>query len=131
MEGLWTALTWAGRILFCLLFLSSGLAHLTQRAGMTGYAQSKGIPAPGASVVITGLMQLVGAAFILLNWHAATGYLLLVLFLIPAAFLMHNFWTLSDPMQKAGDRAHFFKDLSLAGASLMMIAVHIASGSGW
>jgi len=130
MTGPWTAVEWIGRILFCALFLSSGLAHLTQRAGMTGYAQSKGVPAAGAAVVATGLMQLVGAVFILLNWHPVLGYLLLVAFLIPTAFMMHNFWTLSDPMQKAGDRAHFMKDIALAGAALMLAAIHYRAGLG-
>jgi putative oxidoreductase len=130
MDGLWAAAEWIGRILFCALFLSSGLAHLTQRQGMTAYAQSKGVPGAGSAVVFTGLMQLAGALMILFNWHAVLGCFLLVVFLIPTAFMMHNFWTLSDPMQKAGDRAHFFKDLALAGAAMIYAVMLHRAGVG-
>lgn len=130
MDGMWTALEWLGRILFCAIFLSSGLAHLTSLQGMTAYARSKNVPAPAASVAITGLMQIAGGLMILINWHPIIGAFLLVLFLLPTAFMMHNFWTLSDPMQKAGDQAHFMKDLSLAGAALLYAALLHRLGVG-
>ncbi|MEY3685721.1 MAG: hypothetical protein RJB00_671, partial [Actinomycetota bacterium] len=34
-----------GRVLFSLLFISSGVAHLTKLQAMTGYAQYKKVPA--------------------------------------------------------------------------------------
>jgi uncharacterized membrane protein YphA (DoxX/SURF4 family) len=130
MNGTWTALEWLGRILFCAIFLSSGLAHLTSLQGMTAYAAMKKVPMPAVSVVVTGLMQIAGGLMILLNWHPIVGAFLLVVFLLPTAFIMHNFWTLTDPMQKAGDQAHFMKDLSLAGAALLYAALLHRLGVG-
>jgi hypothetical protein len=36
---------------------------------------------------------------------------------------MHNFWKETDPTAKQNETIAFFKDLALAGASLVMFAV--------
>ena len=38
-----------GRVLFALLFISSGISHFTKASAMTGYAQFKKVPAAKAS----------------------------------------------------------------------------------
>ncbi len=77
---------------------------------------------PEAAVVVTGLMLLAGGLSILLGFHPRTGAALLFLFLVPAAFTMHAFWRETDPMQRAGQRAHFWKNMALAGAALWIVA---------
>ena len=112
-----------GRILFALIFINSGIAHFTKNAAMTGYAQYKKVPMPRASVYISGLMILLGGLYIVLGFYADLGALLIAIFLIPTAFLMHNFWKETDPTAKQNETIAFFKDLALAGASLVMFAV--------
>jgi putative oxidoreductase len=109
-----------GRILFSILFLMSGFGHITKREAMAPYAASKGVPAPALMVPLTGLMLLVGGLSVMLGCYARLGAWLLVLFLIPTAIIMHRFWGVSDPMQAQSDRVHFMKDISLAGAALMI-----------
>ena len=111
------------RILFALIFINSGIAHFTKNAAMTGYAQYKKVPMPRASVYISGLMILLGGLYIVLGFYADLGALLIAIFLIPTAFLMHNFWKETDPTAKQNETIAFFKDLALAGASLVMFAV--------
>ena len=117
------ALLLIGRLLFAFIFINSGYSHFKNLASMTGYAQYKKVPAAKLSVIVTGLMVLIGGLSILLGTYADLGALLLVIFLIPTALLMHNFWTLEDPMAKAGDAAQFFKNISLAGAALILFVV--------
>ena len=112
-----------GRILFALIFINSGIAHFTKNAAMTDYAQYKKVPMPRASVYISGLMILLGGLYIVLGFYADLGALLIAIFLIPTAFLMHNFWKETDPTAKQNETIAFFKDLALAGASLVMFAV--------
>lgn len=112
-----------GRILFALIFINSGIAHFTKNAGMTQYAQYKKIPMARASVYISGLMILLGGLYIVLGFYADLGALLIAIFLIPTAFLMHNFWKESDATAKQNETIAFFKDLALAGAALIMFAV--------
>ena len=49
--------------------------------------------------------------------------LLLAIFLIPTAFMMHNFWKESDATAKMNETVAFFKDLALAGAALIIYAL--------
>jgi len=112
-----------GRILFALIFINSGISHLTKLEAMTGYAQYKKVPAAKLSVIVSGLMILVGGLYIAFGVYADLGALLIAIFLIPTAFLMHAFWKESDATAKQNETIGFFKDLSLAGAALIIFAL--------
>jgi uncharacterized membrane protein YphA (DoxX/SURF4 family) len=116
-----------GRVLFALIFINSGIAHLTKLQAMTGYAQYKKVPAAKLSVIVTGLMLIVGGLYVALGVYADLGALLLAIFLVSSAFLMHNFWTIQDEQAKQGETINFFKNLSLAGAALI---IFVLVGSG-
>ena len=116
-----------GRILFALIFINSGFAHFAQREAMTGYAQFKKVPAAKLAVPLTGLMILVGGLSVVLGFWADLGALLLAAFLIVTAFMMHNFWTIDDANQKMNETVAFFKNLSMAGAALIIFAI-VANG---
>jgi len=122
---IWTAGTWVGKIIFCLFFFSSGLNHFTRMQAVIAYAQAKKVPLSGLLVPLSGLMLMGGAVMILLRWHQIWAFTLIGGFLVPAAFLVHNFWAEADPMQRANQRAHFGKNLGLAAAALLLaVMVH-------
>lgn len=112
------ALEIIGRVLFSLIFLASGLGHFKAADAMAGYAKSKGIPAAKLSVLGSGLLMIIGAVLVILG--NAIGGLLLVIFLVPTAFLMHPFWKETDAMAKMSEQTNFLKDLALAGAALIL-----------
>jgi uncharacterized membrane protein YphA (DoxX/SURF4 family) len=109
-----------GRILFSAIFIRSGVQHFTRVATMAPYASAKGVPAAKFMVPLTGAMIFLGGISVLLGAYVRIGAALLVIFMIPTAIVMHNYWTLTDPMAKANDQAHFIKDLALAGAALLI-----------
>lgn len=109
-----------GRVLFAAIFILSGIGHLTKLPAMTQYAAAFKVPQPKFTVVITGLMIIAGGLSILLGVYVQAGALVLVLFLIPVAISIHPFWGVPDAMQAANQQAHFMKNLSLAGAALLI-----------
>lgn len=117
-----------GRILFSMIFIASGMNHLMKLDDMSAYAASKGVPAAKAATALSGLMMLAGGVMIVLGWHRFIGAGLLVMFLIPTAFMMHPFWKESDPQASMNEMSHFMKDLALAGAA-MLIAFY--AGMPW
>lgn len=121
---LWGTLEWVGRILFSVFFVMSGASHLLRGKTMTGYVQSKGVPAAGLAIVVTGVMLLAGGLSILLRYHSTLGAALLVAFLVPTALLMHNYWVESDPMMKANQMSHFWKNITLSGAAILYAVAH-------
>jgi putative oxidoreductase len=89
---------------------------------MAAYARSAKVPAAEAAVVLTGLMLLAGGLSLLLGVHPRIGAGLLFVFLVVVAFWMHPYWRVQDPMQRAGQDAQFWKNLTLAGAMLWIVA---------
>jgi uncharacterized membrane protein YphA (DoxX/SURF4 family) len=109
-----------GRILYSAIFIGSGVQHIAHAKVMSSHAGAKGIPAPTIMVRFTGAVVLFGGITVLLGAYTQLGAALLVIFLIPTAFIMHNYWTIHDPLARASDQAQFFKNLALAGAALLI-----------
>ena len=110
-----------GRILFSMIFIGSGLNHLMNSQATAQYAETKGVRSAKPAVILSGLMILAGGIMVLLGWNRSIGAWLLVVFLVPTAFMMHAFWKETDPMAKQNEMAHFLKTLALAGAALLMV----------
>jgi len=123
-----TGLTLAGRFLFSAIFVMGGVEHFLHYQQMVGYALSNQVPAAEVLVPLTGGMILLGGLSMLLGFHARLGAWLLVLFLIPTAFLMHHFWDITDPVMASMQMANFMKNIALAGAALLF--TRLGSGTG-
>lgn len=120
----WVALEWVGRVAFVAFFIMSGINHLLKTKMIAGYAGSKGVPAPTPATVVSGLMLLGGGILILVRWHPIIGAAAIILFLLAAAFMIHNFWTQTDPMMKAGEQAQFWKNITIAAGALLYAVAH-------
>ena len=112
-----------GRILLGGYFLQNAYNHFKNTDGLAGYAQSKGVPMAKASVIITGVMMLLGGLSILLGIHIEWAILLLALFLLGTLIKMHRYWEVADPMARMGEHVNFYKNLALLGALLMLLAI--------
>jgi uncharacterized membrane protein YphA (DoxX/SURF4 family) len=75
------------------------------------------------AVFVTGLMMLLGGLGILLGVYVGLSVLLLAAFLLGTTFTMHQFWKITDPSAKMGERINFMKNLALLGAVLMILAI--------
>jgi len=123
-----------GRILFGGFFVMSGINHFTKLEAMTGYAKYKKLPTAKLGVLLSGLMLLVGGAYVLLGFYADLGALLLAIFLVLAAVIFHNFWKETDATAKQNEQLAFLKDFALAGAALVLFALIAKHGDlsfGW
>jgi uncharacterized membrane protein YphA (DoxX/SURF4 family) len=117
-----------GRILYVAIFLGSAVSHLTKSEMMGGYAASKGLPAARAAVIGSGVLMGAGALMVLLGIWGDLGALFLFLFLAPTAVLMHGFWKESDPDARMMEQIQFMKDISMAGAALVVAALFAYAG---
>ena len=107
-----------GRILFTTIFILSGFNHFTEQS--IQYAASHGVPLPALLVPLSGIISILGGLSILLGYKARWGAWLIVLFLVPVTFMMHNFWSLSDPIQSKMQLIAFLKNFSLLGGALII-----------
>jgi uncharacterized membrane protein YphA (DoxX/SURF4 family) len=112
-----------GRIIVAGFFLMNGFNHFAKLNMMTGYAKSKGTPAPGLAVAGTGILLVLGGLSLLLGYHPTIGVGLLVIFLLGVSFGIHNFWTLQDPQAKLAEMTNFLKNMAILGLLLMTLAI--------
>ena len=119
-----------GRILLVLVFLGSGTTgHFGQRKGMAQYASAAGIPAAEPLVVLSGVMIVVGGLMVALGvWGDLGALLLLLVFVLATAFLIHAFWKFADPHQRMDQQVHFMKNLGLAGGSILAFVLFAGLG---
>ncbi len=115
----WLALI--GRILFALIFVSSGLSHFSHQT--IAYAASVGVPAAGFFVPVAGVLAVLGGLGVAFGFQTRIAALLLVVFLVPVSLKMHAFWTVRDAMMAMNQQIHFMKNVSMLGAALFFLAV--------
>jgi putative oxidoreductase len=106
------------RFLFAIMFVLAGVNHFS--SGSISYAASQGIPMADILVPISGVLALVGGLSVITGFHARVGAVLLLIFMIPVTFLMHNFWAVADPQMAQMQMSHFLKNISMIGGALLI-----------
>jgi putative oxidoreductase len=118
------------RILFSLIFILSGLTHFT---AMRSYValMPPAIPWRAFWVIISAIVELIGAAFILFNYRPRLGAWLLVLFLVPVTIVVHGtaMLTLPDPVMRAINVSMFLKGLAMLACALFITQLGVESRS--
>lgn len=107
-----------GRILYSLIFISSGINHFSRTS--IDYANSQGVPMATFLVPASGILALVGGLSILAGYKAKFGAWLIVAFLIPITLMMHGFWKFNDPSHHQMQMTMFMKNASMLGAAFLL-----------
>jgi len=107
-----------GRLLFALIFLMSAPMHFSGKT--IAFAASQGVPLASISVPLSGVIALAGGLSILLGYRVRIGAWLIVLFLAAVTPMLHNFWTVADPMMHQMQFIMFMKNVSMMGGALFI-----------
>jgi putative oxidoreductase len=113
------------RVLLGATLAFMGLNHFMDTEAMAGYAGAKGVPAPRASVLLSGGMLAFGGLGVALGIFPVLAAGALVVFFVFATPKMHDFWNAEDTQ---GEMTHFLKNVALLGASLGFLAL---GGTEW
>jgi putative oxidoreductase len=128
-EGPMDALFLIGRILFALLFVSSGvMGHLVSYQQLRGYAESKGFPMAGPAVLVSGVGIILGGIGIAVGFWADLSALGIAVFLFFTSFFIHSFWRETEQMARITEMTQFQKDLALLGAAIVFFVVTAYGG---
>jgi uncharacterized membrane protein YphA (DoxX/SURF4 family) len=108
------------RLIYTLPLLYQGLTNLQQLDRLTVRAQSKGLPASKVTTGAAMVWLIAGTLAITFNFQSFIGGLMVAAFLVFTGSTIHNFWAVKDPAVRKQDQLHFLKNLSLAGAALII-----------
>jgi uncharacterized membrane protein YphA (DoxX/SURF4 family) len=111
------------RLIYALPLLYQGVTNLGQLDRLTAKAREKGLPASKVSTAGAMIWLIVGTLAIIFNFQSFIGGLMVAAFLIFTGSTIHNFWAVTDPAIRKQDHLHFLKNLSLAGAALIIAAM--------
>jgi putative oxidoreductase len=111
--------TLIGRILYSIIFLAAVPGHFTSQT--IGYAAAQGVPLANIAVPASGILALIGGLSIVLGYKTRWGAIALIAFLAPVTMMMHNFWTVTDPMMHQMQLAMFMKNVALIGGALTFV----------
>jgi putative oxidoreductase len=124
------------RVVLSPLFIFGGVNHLFHWSGLIKGMSDKGMGMESlfgsfSPIVVQLLLAgattflLLGGLSVLLGIRARWGAVLLIVFLIPAALIFHDYWSYDGQIRQL-QMANFMKNLTIAGGLLMVLAV----GSG-
>lgn len=110
-----------GRICLGLLFLWSGVAKLQGLEGTMAYMASKHMPFIPFFLTAAIAIQILGALSLILGYQARWGAALLIIFIIPASIIFHDFWNLTGN-ERLTEMIIFMKDIGVLGGLLGILA---------
>jgi putative oxidoreductase len=120
-----------GRLVFAYYFgVVAGIGHFKKDQMMRVYAQQAGFPVPGVAGWVAGVWLVLGAVSLGLGIWPDLGSLMIGAFVIPAALFFHRFWSFEDEAQKTVQKAAFYRNLVILGASLVFFGTFVTLGSG-
>ena len=108
-----------GRILLSLVFLVAGVRKAMAFAGTAGYFTKLGFPMPEVVVVLAIILEIGGAAMLIVGWKARYAAWALAIFTAIATLMAHRFWEF-DAAQYANQMNHFLKNVAIIGGMLFV-----------
>jgi uncharacterized membrane protein YphA (DoxX/SURF4 family) len=108
-----------GRALFGGYFLYNGINHFKRHEMLSGYAGSKGVPAPRVAVAVSGAMLLAGGASLFTGYRPRLGAAVFAGFLLGVSPVMHAFWKETDAQARTNESVNFLKNAGLLGGTLL------------
>lgn len=111
----------AGRILMAVIFVISGVGKVGNFSGTAAAIAGKGVPLADIALVITIIIELGGAAMLILGWKTRFAAGVMFLWMIPVTLLFHNFWAVPADQQMIM-QIMLLKNLSMMGGFLYVMA---------
>ena len=115
------AIALTGRIMFTLIFFLSGITHFTR---LNDYVALMPAPIPFRTfwVMISGVVELIGATMVVTNKYPRLGAWLIAIFLVPVTITVHGVGMVSAPdaQMRAIQTSFFLKGVTMCGAALLI-----------
>jgi len=113
----------AGKVLFSLLFIGSGINHFKNTSAMARYSMSKGLKFAELNVYLSGVLLVIAPIALIFGVFETVALASLAVFLLLTAFIFHPYWKETDIMAKMNEQIAFNKEISLVGAILIIISL--------
>ena len=116
-----STLLFLGRLLLGGVFLFAGLRNIQNAAFLTQLMAARGVPQARLALWVGIVLQIVAGALVIAGLWTTMAAAVLVVFLIAATPMFHNFWDHQGP-DRASRINGFVGNVALSGGFLTLIA---------
>lgn len=109
-----------GRIILGIYFLLPGLMKFTQYDFHVDYMASKGMIFIPFFLILSGIMQVGGAAALFAGYQVRIVAFLLAGLTLVISVVMHDFWALEEGLQRSHETQNFFKNMGIMAGLLIL-----------
>ncbi len=111
-------------VLLGVFFILNGVNHFFNTDVLAEYAHKRGIPiiSPKLAVYLSGVLLLFGGLSLMTGFFKLYGIIALSIFLVMAAFMIHQFWRETTRNGWMMEAMHFSKNMAIL-TELVYIAV--------
>ena len=109
--------------LVATLFIGAGIVNAFSRLRTRQHADhfaSLGVPFPRLVLLTAYFLQFCGGFMVLLDWHAAIGAMMLIVFTVAAMLTYHHFWRMKEPARRNNARLFFLNNCGVLGGLLLI-----------
>ena len=125
MPGTMDLMRGVGRLMLSGVFIAGGADVIRDPEYPAQKAKEElGVPKPIFAARVNGATMVAGGVMVGLGYRPRLGAALLAGSLIPTTLAGHPFWEEEDEQARTNEQNHFFKNLAMLGAALLIIADH-------
>lgn len=112
-----------GRWVLAWFFLSAAWQRAVHWNATIQLMAFKDIPLQPPLLALALIIMTLGGLSLILGYHTRHGAMLLFGFTVVVTLLMHNFWALHEPVNRAADYALFAANVAIAGGLLFLVGM--------
>jgi putative oxidoreductase len=116
-----------GRILIAAIFLMAGVGKVMDPTGTEQFMAAHGMVATRFFLVMAVLFELGAGTCLLLGWRTHEAAVALIVFLVPATVIFHNFWAVNADL-RMDQMQHFLKNVAILGG---LTTLAVTGAVGW
>lgn len=109
-----------GRVLLSLIFLFSGFQKLVMWDATATMMEAEGMAAVPLFLALAIVFEIMGGLSVLTGTFTRIGALALLVFLIPATLVFHDYWQYQGDAQ-TNQMLHFMKNVTIAGGLVLLM----------
>lgn len=114
-------LPFVGRVCLAAIFLVAGTMKFLNWDATAAYMEAHHLPLVNILLPLAATAELAGGLALLFGGLTRWASVGLILFLIPATLIFHNFWAQTG-MEAQNNMHHFLKNVAIIGGLVMLIA---------
>lgn len=116
-----------GRLLMGSYFILPGLQKITNYQTMTDYMLAHSVPATSILLPVTIVIQIVLGLAIIIGFKGKLAAIILAGLTLVISIYMHDFWTMTEGLERNHETQNFFKNMGIMAGLLMVSNL----GTGW